>query len=80
MPADRPEIVVLLPLPVILPGLIVQLPDGRPFSITLPVAFEQVGWVIVPAIGAAGVAGCVLITMSPEADDVHPAALVTVNE
>ena len=34
---------------------------------------------IVPTIGADGVAGCALITTSADADDVHPAALVTVN-
>ena len=33
----------------------VQLPDdGRPLSATLPVATEQVGWVMVPTTGAAG--------------------------
>ena len=49
--------VVLLPVPVIDPGLIVQLPAGKPLNTALPVANEQVGWVMVPTIGAKGVAG-----------------------
>ena len=57
VPAVSPEIVVLLPLPVIPPGLIVQFPEGRPFSTTDPVDVEQLGCVIVPTIGAAGVGG-----------------------
>ena len=61
-----------------LPGLIVQVPAGKPFSITLPVATAQVGWVIVPTVGAVGVVGCALITTLAEAGEVHPAALVTV--
>ena len=35
---------------------------------------------MVPAVGAVGVAGCVLITTFAVADDVHPTELVTVNE
>lgn len=42
-PAERPEIVLLEPEPVIAPGSIVQLPEGNPVSVTLPVAVEQVG-------------------------------------
>jgi hypothetical protein len=54
--------VVLVPVPVVVvpPGVRVkvQLPvAGKPFKITLPVATEQVGWVIVPTVGAVGVAG-----------------------
>ena len=30
---------------------------GKPLRITLPVVRAQVGWVIVPIVGAAGVAG-----------------------
>ena len=59
------------------PGSIVQLPAGKPLNTTLPVATAQVGCVIRPARGAIGVAGCVLITTSVDATDVHPAALVT---
>ena len=48
VPAARPEIVVLVPVPVIAPGLIVHVPDaGRPVNNTLPVGVAQVGWVIV---------------------------------
>ena len=70
--------VVLAPVPVIAPGLMVQLPEGRPFRTTLPVAVKQVGCVIVPTVGAGGVAGCVLITIFAEATEVHPTELVTV--
>ena len=70
--------VVVAVLPVIPPGFIVQLPAGKPFNTTLPVATVQVGCVIVPTVGAVGGSGCVLITTSADAGDVHPAALVTV--
>ena len=43
VPAASPEIVVLTVLPAIAPGLMVQLPAGRPLNITLPVARAQVG-------------------------------------
>jgi hypothetical protein len=75
---DSPEIVVLVPEPEIEPGLIVQLPDGRLLSTTLPVATEQVGCVIVPTPGAAGVTGWAGITTSSEVGETHPAALVTI--
>ena len=35
--------VVVVPVPAMAPGLIVQLPDGKPFNITLPVATAHVG-------------------------------------
>ena len=63
------------------PGALVSVHNpvaGRPLRITLPVARAQVGCVIVPTVGAVGVAGCVLISTLPEAVEVHPAALVTV--
>ena len=50
-----PEPVVVVP-----PGdlVSVQVPvAGKPFKTTLPVAKVQVGWVIVPTVGAVGVAG-----------------------
>jgi len=83
VPGASPEIVVPVPVPeeVIPPGfrVNVQVPGvGKPFNTTLPVATEQVGWVIVPMLGAAGVAGWAFITMLPVGGDVHPAALVTV--
>ena len=46
--------VVLVPVPLIAPGLIVHVPVGKPLKITLPVAVEQVGWVMVPVVGAEG--------------------------
>ena len=70
--------VVVAPEPAMAPGLRVQLPEGKPLNTTLPVANEQVGWVMVPTIGAEGVAGCELITILAEAAEVHPAELVTV--
>jgi len=79
VPAASPEIVVLLPLPAMLPGLMVQLPDGNPFKTTLPVARAQVGWVMVPIVGAEGVAGCGSMTTLPEVAEMQPSELVTVN-
>jgi hypothetical protein len=75
--------VVLVPVPVLVvpPGVRVkvQLPvAGKPFRITLPVDTEQVGWVIVPTVGAVGVAGWVLITTLAEAGEIQPEALVIV--
>ena len=51
---------------------------GKPLKATLPVAVVQVGGVIVPTIGADGVAGWGLITTLLEAAETQPAALVTV--
>jgi hypothetical protein len=70
--------VALVPDPVTAPGLMVQLPAGSPFNITVPVATAHVGCVMVPTNGADGVEGCVLITTLAEAGEMHPAALVTV--
>jgi hypothetical protein len=62
-----------------LPGLIVHVPvAGKPLNATLPVPTLQVGWVIVPTVGAVGVAGWVLITTLAEDDEIQPEALVTV--
>lgn len=56
MPGINAEIVLLAVLPVIAPGLIVQLPDGNPFRTTLPVVNAQVGCAIAPITGAEGTA------------------------
>jgi hypothetical protein len=77
--ATNPEIVVVAPVPVIAPGLMVHVPvDGNPLKFTLPDATEQVGWVIVPTVGAVGAPGTGFITTFADGADVHPAALVTV--
>ena len=57
VPALSPVIVVLVPVPVVVvpPGIMVNVQvsaGGKPFKITLPVATVQVGWVIVPTVGA----------------------------
>jgi hypothetical protein len=61
VPAPRPEMVVLAPVPFVLtaPGLrtSVHVPEaGRPLSTTLPVPAVQVRLVMVPIAGADGVA------------------------
>lgn len=78
MPVTRPEIVVLAPMPELAPGLMVQFPAGKPVSKTLPVTVLQVGCVMVPIAGIAGVKGCVLIIILADAGEIQPAALVTV--
>jgi hypothetical protein len=75
--------VVLVPVPVLVvpPGVRVkvQLPvAGKPFRITLPVATEQVGWVMVPTVGAVGEEGAAVIITSVDPDEVQPEELVTV--
>lgn len=47
--------VLLVPVPAMAPGLIIQFPNGKSDNITLPVATEQVGCVIIPTVGADGV-------------------------
>ena len=83
VPAGSPVMVVLVPLPflVVPPGVLVTVhvpDDGKPFKTTLPVAIAQVGWVIVPTVGAEGVTGRALMTTLAEAVEIQPAALVTV--
>jgi len=53
------------------PGFMVQSPAGKPLKTTLPVGTVQVGWVMVPTIGAV-VVGTALITTFAEATDVQP--------
>ena len=82
-PASNPEIVVVVPFPVVVdpPGFLVsvQVPVfGKPLNATLPVPVSQVGWIIVPMIGAAGLPGTVLITTSTDSPEVHPASLVII--
>ena len=64
------------------PGVLVKfhVPDaGKPFNTTLPVAIAQVGWVMVPTIGAAGAEGWAVITTLAEAKETQPEELDTVN-
>ena len=66
---------------IIPPGVLVtvQVPDkGRLFNTTLPVEILQVGCVMVPTVGAVGVTGWALITISDDATETHPDAFVTV--
>jgi hypothetical protein len=75
--------IVLVPVPVdvVPPGvrIKVQLPvAGNPFNTTLPVATVQVGWVIVPTVGAVGDDGWAVITTLAEAGEIQPEELVTV--
>ena len=81
--ADKPVIVLLVPVPVVLlpPGILVkvQVPElGKPVNTTEPVGVEQSGWVIVPTVGAAGKAGAAPIATLFEATETQPASLVTV--
>ena len=72
--------VAVVPVPVIPPGLMVQVPvAGRPLNATLPVVdAHDKGCVIAPTIGAVGAEGAICIITSADAGDIHPAALVTV--
>ena len=63
------------------PGVLVSVhvPDaGKPLNTTLPVASAQVGWVMVPTVGAVGEDGCVVITTLAEDGETQPEELVTV--
>ena len=83
VPSGIPEIVVLVPVPVVVvpPGVLVRVHvpvAGNPLKITLPVATVQVGCVIVPTIGVEGVNGLAVITTLPDAVEMQPDASVTV--
>ena len=66
-------------MPDILPGFNIHGPfDGKPFNTTLPVATEQVGWVIVPTVGAVGEEGGAVIITFVDPADIQPEELVTV--
>jgi hypothetical protein len=80
VPGIRFEIVAVVPVPVIAPGLIVQVPvAGRPFNTTLPVVERhEEGCVTVAAIGAVGATGAGFIIISADACDIHPGSLYMV--
>ncbi len=74
--AVRPVKTVVVPVPVEvrLPGIavMVQVPAaGSPLRATLPVASRHVGCVIVPIIGAAGIAGAGLTVSDAPGADMH---------
>ena len=50
---------------------------GKPFNTTLPVASAQVGWVMVPTVGAVGEDGWAVITKLAEVGETQPKALAT---
>jgi len=77
VPAANVEMVLLVVEPLIFPGLIVQLPDGKPLKFTVPVAELQFGCVIVPTIGVAGVDGSALI-VAELTTEVHPPILLII--
>ena len=82
-PPSRFVIVLLVPVPAVVtpPGkrVITHEPvEGNPFNTTLPVGIANVGWVIVPTVGAAGVGGCAGMITFAEGTDKHPSAVVTV--
>jgi hypothetical protein len=52
-------------------------PEGNPFNVTLPVATEHVGCVIVPTAGADGTVSGELIAIFDDNAEVHPAVFVT---
>ena len=72
--------VVPVPVEVSVPWFLVkvQVPDGNPYNTTLPVDIEQVGWVIMPMVGADGAPGAELIVTSGDGAELHPEASVTV--
>jgi hypothetical protein len=78
VPVANPEIVTVAVEPKIAPGFIVQLPNGNPLKVTLPVEVVQVGCAIESITGAPEVTGCAIITTLAEAKDVQFVAFVTV--
>jgi hypothetical protein len=75
--------VVFIPVPDVdtVPGyrINVQVPEeGNPDKLTPPVDNVQVGGVIAPMEGAAGIGGWILTKTFPEGEDIHPVELVTV--
>jgi hypothetical protein len=58
VPGARPPMIVVIVLPVILPGLIIQSPAGKLVNTTDPAETAQSGCVIMPMAGAVGVTGC----------------------
>ncbi len=62
MPDDKPVMVVLVPVPVIPPGLMIQVPiAGNPDKVTVPVNGTQVAFVIALMVGAIGLLSIVIV-------------------
>ena len=79
MPAVKFEIEVVVPVPVMFPGFIVQVPvEGKPLISMVPVALLQSGCEFTLVKGADGVEGEAVITTLTDADEIHPSELVTV--
>ena len=60
VPVDNPVTCVLVTFPVVVPPddfVSVQVPDGSPERVTVPVGDLQIGCTIAPTTGAAGLAG-----------------------
>ena len=56
----------------------IQPPEGKPLSTTLPVGTANVGCVIAPITGAVGVGGRAGINTLADGSDVQPKLFVTV--
>jgi hypothetical protein len=83
VPAVRPEIVELIPVPVVMtpPGDLVnvQVPvAGNPFRTALPVATEHVGCVILPTTGAVGISVTLRVYVAVAAMHGDPSGLLVV--
>ena len=78
MPGDKPEIVVVAPVPETAPGLIVHVPVGKPLSTTLPVGTKHVGCVINPITGAVGLLFTVNVYVATAAEHGEPNGLLVV--
>jgi hypothetical protein len=78
-PATSPVTVTVEVDPVILPGLTVQLPAGRPPRTTLPVETVHVGWVMVPIVGAEG-RGLTVTAVTADCALWQPAASATLTQ
>jgi hypothetical protein len=83
VPADKPVIVVLVPVPVVVTpsGLRVKVHVpvlGKPLRKTLPVATVQVGCVSMPTEGVLGLPALGVRTIFAVGDEAQPNELVTI--
>ena len=61
-----------------MPFILKDKPVLEEVTVIVPVKTLQVGWVTL-TVGVAGVAGCAFIFTLPDAGEVHPTELVTLN-